>query len=128
MSCGVGLIIHARQSMKRHCDTKGPIPSSFYQILFISGDKNTKIALLGEGIALYRSPRRQNIHTEFIQWKNSIHFLALYLLIYVDLFQPALFCNLPHEKVYNLVFSTLHIITLSPVVTDYVHQYVFRQG
>ena len=52
---GMGLKIQAKQSMKRRCDTKGPIPSSFYQIVFTSGDKNTNIAWLGEGFDLYRS-------------------------------------------------------------------------
>ena len=53
-----------------------------------------------------------------------------YFLIihWVNYFQPTHFCNLPHEKVYGYVFIILNILTIAPVMADYVNQYVFLQG
>ena len=47
---------------------------------------------------------------------------------YKVIFQPAVFVNLPHEKVYNCVVTSLNILVLTPLVGERVYQYYFVQG
>ena len=54
--------------------------------------------------------------------------MVLWFHIQLLLIQPAMFCNLNHEKVFRRMLIIWSILTIAPILSDYLYQYFVLQG